>query len=362
MKTNLLTRAQTEGHPVIDGTRVTFLWQGDSAPHLIDDLHGWEDSPQKMRRLSPDLWACSFHLKPDAYLEYAFYDPATKQRFRDPLNKKRIWNGVKGYNHFFYMPEATPSPWTIRQRDIPHGTLTVHTVDTWMMKVPGTRRVTLYHPPSKERVPLLVVYDGPDYLSRGRLPIIVDNLIAAKRIRPIAMAFLPNGGPHRGVEYACSDATLAWIEHEVLPLANRELKLLNIKKHPGAFGVLGASFGGLMSVYTGLRMPEIFGRVLSQSAVFEMEGRDFVAVDLIRHANVVRNGIPQTSNSAGYHPAPRIYMDCGTMDFLLEDNLRMLPLLRERNFGLTYHEYGGAHNYTSWRDHIHHGLETMFGV
>jgi len=344
MKTNLLTRAQTDGHPIIEDNRVTFLWQGDSAPLLIDDQNDWEDAPQKMRRVSSDLWAVSLDLARDAYLEYAFLDPATKSRLADPLNKNRVWNGINAYNHFFYMPEASPSPWTIRQRDTPRGTISSHTVGTGVMKFSGKRRVKLYHPPTKERVPLLIVYDGPDYFTRGRLPIIVDNLIAAKRIRPIAMAFLPHGGQRRGAEYACSDATLLWIEHEVLPLANRELNLLDIKNHPGAFGALGASFGGLMSVYTGLRMPEVFGCVLGQSAVFEMDRRDFVAVDLIRHA-----------------PArPKLYLDCGILDFLLADNRRMRPLFRERGFDLTYHEHGGAHNYTSWRDNVHRGLEKMF--
>ena len=353
MTSKLLARAQTTGHPLIDGNKVTFLWQGTSAPRLIDDLHDWEEHPQKMRRVSTDpstgsgqaLWAVSFDLTRDVYLEYAFYDPESKQRLRDPLNPRRTWNGLGNYNHFFYMPEASPSPLTRRQPAVPRGRVTHHDVQTWMVSHPGHRRVTFYHPPVDERVPLLVVYDGPDYLRRGRLPLIVDNLIAQKRIRPLAMAFLPNGGPRRGLEYACSDATLAWIEHDVLPLANRELNLVDVKEQPGAFGVLGASFGGLMSIYTGLRMPDIFGHVLCQSAVFETEGRDFVAVDLIRHA-----------------PAhPKIYMDVGEFDFLLEDNRRMLPLLREHNFDLTYFEYSGAHNYTSWRDHVHLGLERMFG-
>jgi enterochelin esterase family protein len=370
MTSKLLARAQATGHPLIKGNKVTFLWQGTSAPHLIDDLHDWEENPQKLRRVSSDLWAVSFDLARDAYFEYAFFDPQTKSRLRDPLNPRRIWNGLGNYNHFFYMPEGSPSPWAIRQRNISRGQLTSHTVDTWIMKFSGKRAVKLYHPPTKERVPLLIVYDGSDYLRRGRLPLIVDNLIAAKRIRPIAMAFLPNGGPRRGLEYACSDATLAWIDHDVLPLASRELNLVDIKKQPGAFGVLGASFGGLMSVYTGLRLPEIFGRVLSQSPVFETEGRDFVAVDLIRHATVVRDGIPQPPNPAEYHhlhlrqvqvSAPRIYMDVGAFDFLLEDDRRMVPLLREHGFDLTYHEYIGAHNYTSWRDHVHLGLEKMFG-
>lgn len=346
MKRSLVDRARREGHPLIDGNRVTFLWQGDSPPLLMDDLHGWDDTPQKLTRISPQLFAASFDLARDAYLEYAFLDPTTKTRLPDPLNKRRTWNGIDAYNHFFYMPEAAPSPWTIRRGDAPRGTTSSHGVETWIMKFSGQRSIRLYHPPTKERVPLLIVYDGPDYFSRGRLPVIVDNLIAAKRIRPIAMAFLPNGGPQRGVEYACSDATLAWIEHAVLPMANRELKLLDIKKHPGSFGVLGASFGGLMSVYTGLRLPQIFGHVLSQAAVFEMDGRDFVAVDLIRHA-----------------PArPKIYMDCGALDFLLADNRRMIPLLRERGFDIAYHEHSGAHNYASWRDHVHAGLERMFGL
>lgn len=346
MSRDLLERARREGNPLVDGEKVTFLWQGDSAPQLIDDLHGWEEHPQKLKRISPGLWACSFNLPRDAYFEYAFLDLQAGQRLRDPLNWKRVNNGVGNYNHYFYMPGASPSPLTRKQPGIPHGTISSHTVEAWMMRNNGSRRIHFYHPSIRGKVPLLIVYDGPDYLQRGRLPIIVDNLIAAHRIRPIAMAFLSNGGPARGVEYACSDATLSWIQHEVLPLAGKELNLVDTQKQPGAFGVLGASFGGLMSMYTGLRLPAIFGHVISQSAVFEMDGEDFVAVELMRHA-----------------PArPRLYMDVGSLDFLLEDNRRILPLLRKKGFDLTYHEYGGAHNYTSWRDHLHLGLEKMFGV
>ena len=345
MSKRLLERARREGHPLIDGKTVTFLWEGEGAPQLIDDLHDWEEHPQKLTRVSPRLWACSFDLPLDAYFEYAFFDPLTNQRTRDPLNARLVFNGLGNYNNFFYMPGASPSILTRRQPNIPRGSLSMHTVETGMLKFPGTRRIHLYHPPSRERVPLLIVYDGPDYLRRGRLPVILDNQVAEKRIPPIAMAFLPNGGQRRGVEYACSDATLDWIEHEVLPLAENELNLVDLKRHPGAFGVLGASLGGLMAVYTGLRLPDIFGRVISQSGVFETESRDFVAVELIRHA-----------------PArPRIYMDVGRLESLLQDNRRIVPLLREHGFDLTYHEYSGAHNYTSWRDHVHLGLEKIFG-
>jgi enterochelin esterase family protein len=69
----------------------------------------------------------------------------------------------------------------------------------------------------------------------------------------------------------------------ILPFASEHLNLLDIRRNPGAYGVLGASAGGMMSVYTGLRMPEVFGKVLCQSGVFGLDGRDFSHTDLIRH-------------------------------------------------------------------------------
>ncbi|MBN8583067.1 MAG: esterase family protein, partial [Anaerolineae bacterium] len=279
---NLYQLARINGNPVIEGNRVTFVWQGKSAPHFIDDIHQWEQSPQKMKRIAPGLWAYSLELDSDAYLEYSFYDPRTKKRVKDPLNKKSIFNGFEHYNHYFYMPEATSTPYAVKRKGIPSGRVTRHLVDTSMIQRKGKRELHLYQPPVKGPVPLLLVYDGTDYLKRAKLNIIVDNLIHEKRIRPLAMAFLQNGDDLRSVEYACSDATLLDIERLILPLAAKKLNLIDIKKNRGAYGVLGASFGGTMSVYTGLRLPDIFGKVIAQSPAFAIDGRDFVSVDLIR--------------------------------------------------------------------------------
>lgn len=187
MTENLLVqRVKAEGHPLIDGETVTFLWEGKAAPHLIDDLHGWEGNPQSARRIAPGIWSWSFDLRRDAYLEYAFLDPETDERIPDPHNKRRVWNGINGYNHFFYMPEAAPTPLVDRKKDIPQGRLTKHVLPAWMMTQDGKRALHLYQPPTDEAVPLLVIYDGNDYLQRGKLATMVDNLIAEKRIRPLA--------------------------------------------------------------------------------------------------------------------------------------------------------------------------------
>lgn len=350
---SLVQRARQSGNPVIEDDRVVFFWEGESAPRLISDITGWDARPKLFKRLTSTLrpasdktlWSRSLIVPRDAYVEYAFFDPVTQEHFLDPWNSRTVSNGLGDRNNFFYMPETIPSPFSIRRADVRTGLLTRHRVDTWLLQDDGERDVYLYKPQARGPFPLLVVYDGPDYLHRGRLATIVDNLIADKRIRPIAMAFLQNGRSRRNVEYFCSDATVSWLEREILPLARQHIRLLNIKERPGAYGVLGASAGGLMSMYTGLRLPEIFGKVLCQSGVFSLYGRDFAVKDLVRHEHA-RN--------------IKLWMDVGTMDTLLEDNRQMLALLNEKNYQVMYREFSGGHNYTSWRDDLWRGLEAMF--
>ena len=353
MTVSILQRARETGNPVIDGNQATFICEGKTAPNLICDLNDWNETSLPLKRISSrrksdatkSAWSCSLTLPRDAYLEYAFYDPKTQTRFLDPLNRDSVNNGVGARNNFFYMPESMPSPFTIRYADAPAGTVKSYRVESKWLRDDSERQIYLYKPPVKEPVPLLVVYDGQDYLHRAKLAIIVDNLIAEKRIRPIAMAFLPSAGRWRSVEYSCSDATLLWVDQVILPFARKKLRLLDIGKNPGAYGVLGASLGGTMSFYTGVRMPEVFGKVLSQSGAFMIESRDFAVVDLVRHGKV------RDLN---------IWMDVGKFEELLEDNRNMRALLLEKGYQVTYREFSGAHNYTSWRDDIWRGLEVMF--
>jgi len=342
----LIEKTKEQGNPLIEGNQVTFVWQGKTAPRLIDDFHLWEDHPQKMTLIEKGLWAYSMELPTTTYLEYSFYEPRTKNRIEDLLNKNTVYNGLGHFNHFFYMPGHSPVEFTEQKKNVPYGKLTHHQVATCMLADDGQREVYFYRPPVKEPVPLLIVYDGTDYLERANLNVVVDNLIHQKRIQPIAMAFLQNGGDRRGVEYACSDATIMWLDNIILPMARKRLNLLDITKNPGAYGVLGASFGGLMSMYTGLRMPDIFGKVISQSGVFESEGRDFAAVDLIR---------------AKQSCDIKIWMDVGRFDWLLEDNRRLQPILHENGYNVTYREFNGGHNYTCWRDEVWMALENLFG-
>ena len=256
----LLALARTLGNPVLEDKVATLIWQGETAPLLIDDLHNWDDAPQKMLPAGEELWSFSMPLPADAYLEYAFIDSQTGERIPDPLNPNRIKNGTNGYNNYFYMPQARPSLLAHPQKSVAAGTVTRHVVPTNEYAVGAHRTVFLYDPPVKTPVPLLFVYDGSDYLRQGKINVIVDNLIAEKRIRPFAMALVQNGGAARTVEYSCSESTIGLLMECILPVAKEHLNLEPIKI--GGYGVMGASLGGSMAS----SLPCVYRRSFTKSS------------------------------------------------------------------------------------------------
>jgi enterochelin esterase family protein len=106
--------------------------------------------------------------------------------------------------------------------------------------------------------------------------------------------------------------------------------------------------GGLMALYTGYRLPEIFGRVLSQSGAFTVGKTDMVIYELIQHGDV---------------KPLHIWMDVGKYDFgtLTRANPRLYDLLCKRGYPVTYREYPAGHNYPAWRDDVWRGLEHLYG-
>lgn len=346
MSEELLERARIYGTPLIEDDEAVFIWQGDRAPNLIGDFTDWENGePVILKQVEADIWSYRVHLPSDAYIEYNFVDGG--ERLIDAYNRRSISNGIGSRNHYFYMPAGKPTPLARRKRGVTGGEVTRVDIQASIMLASRKRTIYLYQPKTDKPVPLLVVWDGGDYLKRGKLVNIVDNLIDQKRIGPIAMAMVRNGGRSRMVEYSCNDATLGFLMEFVLPLAGEHLKLLNVHEAPGAYAVMGASMGGLMALYTALRLPNIFGKVLSQSGAFGYPGWEFVVFDLIRHVD---------------RKLLFSWMDVGVYDFptILEVNRQMFQLISSKGHQVSYREYSGGHNYTSWRDDLWRGLEYLF--
>ncbi len=345
----LINRLKTEPTPFIDDDTVTFVWKGKTAPQLVGDFTGWDTgTPISMRKAGSGLWTFQMPFLPDAYIEYGF--KVGNNSLPDPYNPRQTSNGIGGFNNYFPMPHYRASRLSRKKRAIAHGLLRKFDVSTDYFIYGKKRTVRLYQPPVEKAVPLLVVWDGQDYLNRIHLNYIVDNLIAKRKIQPIALACVDNGGEEvRTAEYACSDASLAFVVYSVLPLAQRELNLLDPNSFPGAYGVMGSSMGGLMALYTSLRFPQVFGKVLSQSGAFSFGNFDTVVFDLVR---------------GGEKCPAEIWLDVGLYDLrgLLEANQKMRDLLSQKGCSMSYREYHAGHNFPAWRDDLWRGLVALFGA
>jgi enterochelin esterase-like enzyme len=350
--TDLLERARLEGTPLVDGERVTFVWQGAKPPWLLSDFSGWEiEQAVQLTAVAPAVWAYQTDLPRNAFIEYAYIiDPhkadSNDGRAPDPSNPRAKWNGINATNHYFYMPEAEPTPLVKPARGAPRGRLLHHKIEPGELAIGARRDLFLYQPPVDEPVPLLVVWDGRDYLKQAQLPTIIDNLILNGDIRPLALAMVDNSRKNRFLEYGASDISLGLLTEIVIPLAQKELNLIDLRQQPGAYAILGASMGGLMALYAGWRLPHVFGHVLAQSGAYAIYQHEFVIYPLVR-----------------YQPPPpiQIWLDVGVYDFLYDTNREMAALLRERGVAVTYEEYVGGHNYYAWRDHLPNGLRLLFG-
>lgn len=344
---NLLDQARNKGAPIIDDQSVTFVWEGESTPALIADFTEWEETPILLTQNSEMTWIHEQVLPNDAYIEYAYLDLESEERIPDPFNQRCVPNGFGEINHFFHMPGAIPNQLIRPSREIDKGTVSRHQLPTEHLVTGKQRRIYLYQPSTEAPCPLIVVLDGNDYLRRGKITQILDNLIAQNRVRPVALALVTHGGDARAIEYLCSEATLGFLYERVLSLANQELNLIDLQGKPGAYGIMGASMGGLMALYTSLRMPDIFGHLLSQSGMFSFEDHELVVMDMVRYLPV---------------PPVRIWMDVGKFEYLLASNRGMHQLMVDRGYQVHYREYQGGHNYTSWRNDLWRGMEFLFPV
>jgi iron(III)-enterobactin esterase len=138
------------------------------------------------------------------------------------------------------------------------------------------RTITVYIPaqyqPGSE-APFLVSHDGPKGNPNMELPRILDNLIAQKRVPPMILIMIANGGGdaqghQRGKEYDTMSGVFAeYIETEVLPRVEKNCKV-KLTKDPDGRAVMGNSSGGSAALIMAWFRPDLYHRVLTTSGTF----------------------------------------------------------------------------------------------
>jgi enterochelin esterase family protein len=325
--------------PLVQGNEVVFLYSGsgDATPRLVGDFNGWPDEGLPMKRLGhTDLYYLKKTFERDARFDYKIN--AGGDWILDPLNPNSSPSGF-GVNSELAMPGFEPSPWLERRPDIQHGTL--ESMEFTSRRLDNTRKVQLYLPPGydsklERRYPTLYVHDGSDYLEHGKMANALDNLIASGKIEPLIVVFVDPVERRR--EYGTNDRYVAFLEKELVPWVDGHLRTL---QGPEKRGVMGASMGGLISLYSAFNHPDVFRLVGLQSAALLND----------------TSRILEAMEKAPAKPL-RIYTDIGSyerwdiFESYPEDHMQFHKILREKGYDYKWIEVPQGHAWGSWRNRL----------
>jgi len=341
--------------PLVDKTGVTFVYRGDASGVLLRCfIHGLPTAQNLERFEGTDLWALRIDLPANSRIEYKFEilygersewttDPLNPVKAADPFGANSVCQGY-GYQR----PE-----WTLHDDQSRRGALEELHVSSAALA--STRRLITYLPARfrrSRRYPVLLVHDGEDYLRFADLKIVLDNLIHRLEIPPMIVCLTQS--PDRLLEYAGHEAHARFLTEEVLPLLRTRYPLID---EPSGRGLMGASFGGVASLYTAWRYPGFYDRVLLQSGSFAFSDigthrRGPVFDPVVKFVNEFR--------SRPGKPASRIYLSCGIYESLIYENRSLVPLLGDQDIQVRYEEVRDGHNWENWRDRLRTGLSWLF--
>jgi enterochelin esterase family protein len=359
---------------------VTYIWHGDSQANRVAMIGGLPTSDEftkpLARLLDTNLWYRTERLPSDSRFTYTFVINPTKpapgdknamqkiltQLRRDPFNPRPF--PFPPGSTIVELAAAPPQPWIKRLPDAPQGEVKPHKIKSEILK--EERAVRVYTPPGYDPKgnpsALLVYFDGEAVPFAVPLPTILDNLIARDKIPPM-VAVIVNSQTTRERDLACSGPFADFLAKELIAWVRGNF---NVSADPAQTVVSGFSLGGLAAAYCGLRHPEVFGNVLSQSGSFWLfEGWKSDADVFERNVFMDSGWLTRQFAKSPRLPL-RFFLEVGMFEQgipinMVLENRRLHDVLTAKGYPVTYSEYNGGHDMLCWRGSLADGLMALIG-
>jgi enterochelin esterase-like enzyme len=379
---------EKQGAPLIEPNKddtannlVTFLWRASSETRNVLILFypyafARPDDYKMTHLASTDVWYRTVKIRRGARFAYqlspndplTFDETSTSRQVTaqaDPLNPHHWFDGPGStkfeYQSMVEMPDAKPQPYIGKRKDVPEGKIERSRIKSALLD--NERNLSIYLPPGYRRDGppngLLVVFDEGSYLTAVPTPTILDNLLAEKKIPPMIAVLIANpDGETRTRELPPNPKFADFLNNELVPWVRENY---SVTKDPSQVVVAGSSFGGIASVYAGLRHPETFGNILCQSGSFWWSApkpEPYAEPNYLAKEFVKSPKLPL-----------RFYMDAGTFEVdvsggggaILEPSRHMRDVLLAKGYEVHYQENVGGHDYLSWRGSLADGLIALVG-
>jgi enterochelin esterase-like enzyme len=326
---------KTLGTPMVEGGLVTFVYYGPHARdvELSGEFNQWAPHGQaiRMERLAESgFFYHTIELNEPARLEYKFIVDGEWQL--DSFCPNQVDNGLGDRNSFFAVGDFHEPPELQWVDEVAHGRVDEFEFASNLLE--NRRTVYVYLPAvysvNGRRFAAVYVHDGGEYLQRAKMATVLDNLIAKGDIPPLISVMVDP--VDRMTEYWANDRYLTFLAEELVPEIDKRYRTVADR---GQRAVIGASLGGLISIYAALSYPDLFSLVGGQSSALMLEEQKL--------ANLVAS-TKRTSF--------RFYFDVGKYEpSFIPAHRRLVGLLRKR-WAVLYQELPGGHNWTNWRAHL----------
>ena len=379
-----------DGAPIVEGVPgndrdvlVTMLWRAREETKNVFVFRLGDVSKPMVRLLDTDLWYKTFQFPKGARFIYQLATnlPDPKEwggiiRFagalrNDPLNPLQYVERADEFNPYevstfsaLELPAAEPQVWNIAQPKVPTGRVQR---DKFISKLLGNERpIWIYTPhgysADKKPYGLLVLSDGGLYVNAAHVATTLDNLIAAGVIPPLVAVMVDN--PNRWRELSCNPQYADFLAQEIVPWARANYHATD---RPEQTIIGGSSLGGLQAAFVGLRHPEVFGNVLSQSGAFDWKPDGEKEYEWLNRQFAASPRLPlRFSFEAGLLEGTwwwrSLQRDPSPQRPLLMVNRNLRDTLLSKGYPVHYTEFAGNHGLLNWRGTLASHLIALVGI
>jgi enterochelin esterase-like enzyme len=263
------------------------------------------------------------------------------------------------------IPEAGVDFYTVK--DVPHGEIR----SKWYFsKVTNSwRRLNIYTPPgydkdAEKKYPVLYIQHGggedeTGWAVQGKTDIILDNLIAAGKAKPMLVVMANSNLPAAGGAGGGGGYSAAGMAGFASELLNNIVPFIesNYRVTPDAANraLAGLSMGGGQAFYVGLGNKDKFANI----GIFSSGMFGGIASSAAFDAEAQMPGI--LSNSKAFNDSLKVlYISVGEQDPRFEFTKKAVATFKERGLKVEFASFPGGHEWQPWRKSLHDFAQRIF--
>jgi enterochelin esterase family protein len=284
----------------------------------------------------------------------------------DPLNPTTSESNVRTWS-LVYIPGAD----FMALQNVPHGA--VESVTYYSKSLQRFRRMHVYTPPGYEngkgRFPIFYLLHGSGdcddtWTTVGRAGFIMDNLIAAKKAKPMVVVMPAGhtsssytgprapGAPGSGVEDFVKD-----FEKDIMPYVEHHYRVRVDRQNRA---IAGLSMGGRQTLAITIPNLDKFAYMgVFSSGAFRFGGRGST-VNAPTDSSFEEQNLATLDNPKLKKGLELVWFATGRDDRLLENSRATVEMLKKHKFDVVFKETSGAHSWINWRNYLNEYAPQLF--